>query len=141
MKFMSIPVAVVLMLVVSPTSLGNPPNLKSKKIIVELTIPGFGDASRIEIPKKKNHPVLGGGGRGVSHPTPETLKAIKVWSYSYSISFLRKTKDVAIIDFSLSYEGNGEHSINRRIEIKIDEITEIEFQDGIRLKAYFKGDG
>jgi hypothetical protein len=140
MKFMNILAVVALMLAVSPTSLGNPPNLKSKKIIVELTIPDFGDASRIEIPKKKNFPVLGGGGRGMSHPTPEELKAIKVWSYSYNILFLKQTKAVAIIDFSLSWEGNGEHSINRRIEIKSGEVTEIEFQDEIKLKAYFKGD-
>ena len=141
MKFLGSLAIFALLLVVSPTSFGNPVSLKPKKVIVEITVPGFGGPDRIEILVKKRRVISGGGAYGVSHSTTETLKAIKIWSYSYDVSLLKQEKgsDSMQLNFKISYEACGPQSINRMIEIKVGEVAEVEFQAGIKLRAYFEG--
>ena len=142
MKFVSTLIVATWLFVASSTAFTRNPNsysmLKAKKIIVELTIPGHLNAERIVVPGKKNHGVDGGGGIGISELSPETLKATKVWSFSYNLSLLKREKDSVILNLRLSYEADGKYSINKLIEIKQSEITEVEYQDGIKLRAYFE---
>ena len=143
MKFTSIVVIGALLCVASPTALGNTLHRDPKTLIVELTIPDFLNAERIEAPRKKNRGISGGGARGVAHPSPETLEVIKtwrIWSYFYNLSLLKQEKDGALLDFRLSYEADGNHVINKHVEIKLGAVTEVEYPDGIKLKAYFEGD-
>ena len=116
------------------------PKSELRKVIIEVSIPRFG-TDQIELLGKVGKSDGRGGGRGVSHPGPDTDLS-GVWSFIYKVSVSKVDGSVAVLKFRMSYEADGEkHSITRLISINADEITEVELDHGIKLKAYMKGVG
>jgi hypothetical protein len=134
--------SVLLLLCILPTTAhGSQKTGKRKpelrKIIAEVSIPRFG-AEQIELLGKVGKSDGRGGGRGVSHPGPDTDLS-GIWSFMYKVSVSKVDGRGAVLKFRMSYEADGKkHSTRRLISIKTNEISEVDFGHGIRLKAYIR---
>ena len=108
-----------------------------RKIIAEVSIPRFG-VEQIELLGKVRKSDGRDGVRGVSHPGSNTDLS-GIWSFTYKVSVFKVDGRDAVLKFRMSYEADDDkHSIRRLISIKANEISEVEFNHGIRLKAYIR---
>ena len=99
-------------------------------IVVEVSVEGFMELARRELPFEAG--ANGGGGGGVSPP-----RGIESWRYGLSLISARKREAVVRLELTLIYADGTEKKIDEQFLVARGKANEHRFAHGVRVKSYF----
>ena len=107
-----------------------------EKIFVEYSTPEYEDWIRLQISTDTNSNERPGSFGGANTPKEEG----KIEGYLGNYSLVKLLKNSAIVNFEikLNFYKRKSFSIKRNIFIRKDEVVEITFKNGIKVRAYFE---
>lgn len=114
-------------------------NVKNPKpnIVVELKADGFDGKDSFILGRKKNKKNGVGGGRvyATDFPSPNDKIPEGVWHYEITASISKDLNDKVIIKLKLLID---EETIKDFVTVKTNKVTEVEYEQGVKLKLYFE---